>query len=282
MKDIQKVIKGIDKLPTLPLVVTKLTDLVTNPHTSASDIQNVITKDQALSARVLKLVNSAFYGFSERISSISHAIVILGFNTIKNIALSASVFEMFDKEHGESQLDKEGFWMHSIAVAGASKLIARHLRLTTLEDIFVAGLLHDVGKIILDQFMHEEYRKVIDIVGERNILIAEAEYEVLELSHSQVGAYLATNWKLPAALVQMIGLHHKPELAGDFAKHTFCVHLADILVRALEIGSGGDNRMPMISKSLWEEYGFDSDKIRMILDVLEEELQDVENFVKGI
>lgn len=281
MKDIQTVIKSIDKLPTLPLVVTKLTDLVTNPHTSASDIQNVITKDQALSARVLKLVNSAFYGFSERISSISHAIVILGFNTIKNIALSASVFEMFDKNQS-GQLDKEGFWMHSIAVAGASKLIARHLRLTTLEDIFVAGLLHDVGKVILDQFVHEDYKKVLDVVKEKNVLIAEAEYEVLELTHSQVGAYLATNWKLPAALVQMIGLHHKPELAGDFAKHTFCVHLADILVRALEIGNGGDARIPFASRSLWEEYEFDASKVRKILGELENELQDVESFVKGM
>jgi putative nucleotidyltransferase with HDIG domain len=281
VKDIQKVIKSIDKLPTLPLIVTKLSDLVTNPHTSASDIQNVITKDQALSARVLKLVNSAFYGFSERISSISHAIVILGFNTIKNIALSASVFEMFDKNQ-QGQLDKEGFWMHSIAVAGASKLIAKHLKLTTLEDIFVAGLLHDVGKVILDQFVHEDYKTVFERIASKNILIGEAEYEVLELTHSQVGAYLATNWKLPSALVQMIGLHHRPDLAGEFAKHTFCVHLADILVRALEIGNGGDKRIPFACKPLWEEYGFDAAWIRRILEDMEEELQDVENFVKGM
>lgn len=282
MKDIQQIIKGIDKLPTLPLIVTKLTELVKNPNTSAADIQNIIAKDQALSARVLKLVNSAFYGFSERISSISHAIVILGFNTIKNVALTASVFEMFGKMDEGSEFDKEGFWVHSIAVAGVSKTIASHLRLTTGEDIFIAGLLHDIGKIILDQFAHDDYVKVIQAVNERNILIMDAEMDVLDISHSQVGIHLATQWKLPPALVQMVGLHHKPELASDLAKATFCVHFADILVRAMGIGSGGDKKIPVVNKQLWEQCGLDAQAVTSIIHKAENDLRDVEQFAKGM
>jgi len=278
VQNIEKIIKNIDKLPTLPLIVSKLTELVNNPNTSANDIQYVLVKDQALSARVLKLVNSAFYGFSQRISSISHAIVILGFNTIKNVALTASVFDMFK---GEGQLDKEGFWMHSIAVAGTARLVAKRFRLPTVEDIFIAGLLHDVGKIVLDQFAHDDYEKVLGLVKEKNMLIMDAELEVLEMTHAQVGAHLATHWHLPPALVQMIGLHHKPELAADITRATFCIHLADILVRALGIGSGGDNRIPIISKQLWEQYELGENDVQSILNDMKAELHDVAQFVNS-
>ena len=283
-KDIKQVIEKIDKIPTLPLVVTKLTDLIRNPRTSATDVQNVINKDPALSARVLKLVNSSFYGFSERISSVSHAIVILGFNTIKNIALTASVFDVFGKDNGgaDDQFDREAFWLHSIAVAGTSRLIAKHFRLQNLEDIFVAGLLHDIGKIILDQYAHDQYEKVIQLVREKDMLIVEAEMQVLDLTHAQVGAWLATRWKLPQALVQMIGLHHKPELGNDLAKPVFTIHLADIFVRAMGIGSGGDSKIPKVSRQAWNDLEFDMDQAKKIMIQMEKELYDVEQFVKGI
>lgn len=280
--DIEKIIKKIDKLPTLPLIVTKLSELIKNPNTSANDIQNIIAKDQALTARILKLVNSAFYGFSERISSMSHAIVILGFNTIKNVALTASVFDMFGKKEEKDVFNKEAFWMHSIAVAGTARVVAKHLRVPIMEDVFIAGLLHDVGKVILDQYLPNEYAKVCALIKEKNCLIAEAEYEVLDFTHSQVGGYLTTHWKLPPGLVQMVGLHHRPELGGDLAKATFCIHLADILVRAMEIGSGGDNKIPIINKKLWEEFGLNEQVLQLIMIDMQNELRDVEQFVRGM
>ncbi len=277
--DIQDIIKKIDKLPTLPFVVSSLNDLIKNPNTSAADIHAVIVKDQALSSRILKLVNSAFYGFSERISSISHAIVILGFNTVKNVALTASVLNMFKGEENDG-FDQKQFWIHSLAVAATSRMVAGRAKLPSVEDIFVAGLMHDIGKLVLHQFAHDEFVKIRQLVGEKNMLIRDAENEVLEgINHSQVGAWLATRWKLPGGLVQMIGFHHRPALAGQLLKPVACIHLADILVRALDIGSGGDNMVPRISKDAWNALGFSYADLDAIMKDMENELADAEQLI---
>jgi putative nucleotidyltransferase with HDIG domain len=280
--NIQRVLGKIDKLPSLPFIVSTLNDLIRNPNTSASDIHKVIMKDQALSARVLKLVNSAFYGFSERISSISHAIVILGFNTVKNVALTASVLNMFggsETKDGEN-FDRKAFWIHSLAVAGTAKLIASRVRLPSAEDIFVAGLMHDIGKLVLDQFVHEQFVEVLKVVKEKNIHIKEAENEVLDgVNHCQVGAWLATRWKLPTALVQMIGFHHRPALDDQFLKPVSCVHLADILVRTLGIGNGGDNTVPQICPEAWEALGLSFDDLSAIFTAMEDEIADAEQLI---
>ncbi|MBU1863471.1 MAG: HDOD domain-containing protein [Candidatus Omnitrophica bacterium] len=279
--DIQKVIGRIDKLPTLPHVVTTLTDLIRNPNTSAADIHQVISKDQSLSSRILRLVNSAFYGFSERISSISHAIVILGFNTVKNVALTASVFEMFPKESKEDvPFDRKAFWLHSFACASTTRLIARKVRIATIEDMFIAGLLHDVGKLVLDQFVHDKFVEIVKCVKAKNNLIMDAEAEILEgIDHSRIGGWLAAQWKLPSALVQIIGLHHQPELGEDLMKPIACVHLADILIRSLDIGNGGDKKIPRIHKEAWEVLGLDYHALDEIMESIENELTDVELFI---
>lgn len=280
--DIQKILGKIDKLPTLPYVVSTLNDLIKNPNTSAADIHKVIMKDQALSSRILKLVNSAFYGFSERISSISHAIVILGFNTVKNVALTASVLNMFGGSDGKDSevFDRKGFWVHSLAVAGTARLIASRVRLPSAEDIFVAGLMHDIGKLVLDQFVHDKFVEVLKVVKDKNIHIKDAENQVLDgVNHSQVGAWLATRWKLPSALVQIIGFHHRPALSDQFLKPVACVHLADILVRTLDIGSGGDSTVPQISPEAWEALDLSFDELGEIMIAMENEVADAEQLI---
>jgi len=283
-EQIKKIVGKIDRLPTLPTVVATLGDLIRSPHTSAADINKVIMKDQALSSRILKLVNSAFYGFSERISSISHAVVILGFNTVKNVALTASVFDMFSQttKHG-AVFDRKAFWMHSLACAGTAKLIATEARLPAAEDIFIAGLLHDMGKLVLDQHVPEKFSIILDRVQSRNILIRDAEDEVLEdINHSQIGAWLATRWKLPGGLVQVIGLHHRPDIGDQLIKPIMCVHVADILVRSLDFGSGGDKKIPRMNEIGWEALGLTYDNVRHIMNHMEEEFTDTEKFVSEV
>ncbi len=281
--DIQKIIGKIDKLPTLPMIVSTLNDLIRNPNTSAADIHQVIAKDQALSARILKLVNSAFYGFSERISSISHAIVILGFNTVKNVALTASVLNMFH-DQGESgsedSFDQKSFWLHSLAVAATARMIATKIKLPAVEDIFVAGLMHDIGKLVLDQFAHDDFVAIRKLVKEKKILIREAENEIFDgINHSQIGAWLATRWKLPTGLVQMIGFHHRPALSGQLLRPVACVHLADILVRTIGFGNGGDPYVPKINKEAWEALDISYADLDNIMIAMEKELCDAEQLV---
>jgi HD-like signal output (HDOD) protein len=155
---IRKTLESISTIPTLSIVLDKLARLLQNPQTSAEEIGRAITTDQALASKVLKLVNSAFYGFPGKIGTITHAVVILGFSTVKNIVLTASIFDAFSNRKNQgSEFSMEKFWTHSIGCGAASQTIAKHIGFKEKEECFIAGLIHDIGKIILCHYFHEEF-----------------------------------------------------------------------------------------------------------------------------
>ena len=146
--DLKRIIAGIDDLPTLPRTVLKITELVNDPKSSAKDLAKVITDDQILTARLLKLVNSSFYGLPQRISTVTGAIVLIGFDAIRNLLLTTSVFDLFAGRNKKKQQKQEQFWDHSLGCAVGAKVIGNYLRYDNIEELFVAGLLHDIGKIV--------------------------------------------------------------------------------------------------------------------------------------
>ena len=181
----------ISSLPTLPHVVTKLEAMLENPNVSAEEVNRVISSDQVLTTKILKLVNSAFYGFPGQISTVTHAVVILGFSTVHSIALSTSVFDLFDMETKAGRFERKKFWEHAIATAVISKLIAQKYLPTDAEKAFVAGLIHDIGKVILDQFLHVYLDCIIEEVYKDDILFVDAERKVMDCGHDEMGAWLA-------------------------------------------------------------------------------------------
>ena len=159
---INRIKKKVQDIPSLPEIVTKVMELVQDPKSSASQLSKVISHDPGLTSRVLKLVNSAYYGFPKQISSIQHGIMILGFTTMRGLVLSSSIFKIFaPKSDKEMSLDYKKFWKHSLLTAICSRIINTHLRIQEEEDIFSAGILHDIGKVILDQYDHENYIKAL-------------------------------------------------------------------------------------------------------------------------
>ena len=250
MPDLQKVIGRIDSLPTLPTVVARINQLIDDPTASAGDINEVISHDLALSAKILKLVNSAFYGFPRRISSMTHAVVILGFNTVRNIALSAFVFDAFDTR--ALPFGHRNFWIHSVGVGVAADSLAVRSGMPVSDDAFVGGLLHDVGKVVMHQFLPAEFAAVLERAKRQDITFLEAELAEGQAGHAEVGALLMENWKLPERLVATLRYHHRPEEAPDAHRQIAAVaHAADVLARAILVGSGGDGKIPALSEAAW-------------------------------
>ena len=212
-KRYQRIIQDLGQIPTMPTIAAKVMQIVNDPHSSAEDVAKFISRDVALTSKVLRLANSAFYGIPRTISSVNSAIVILGFNTIRSRVLSASVLKVFPAKPGLVAFDRKAFWKHSFMVGIASRMVAqiyRKRKLVDMETAFSAGLLHDIGKIILEQFSNDDYLPVLKAAKDQGIPLYMAEKAMLGMSHADVSGMLVDKWQMPNELKSPIVNHHSP------------------------------------------------------------------------
>lgn len=240
-------VEGITKILTIPTVVSRISAMIATGVVSSGEIAEEISKDQILAAKVLKLVNSGFYGFRQPITTISHAMVLLGLDVVKTVVLTAAVLDIVDTMNQYM----EGLWEHSLGTARASNAIAERLNTPNPEEVALSGLLHDMGKVIIAQTFPAEHARIRTTVAEKNCLVIEAEREVLGVTHPEVGMWLLKKWSLPPKMIYPIAYHSNFHPRRDFADRTAIVHLADILCRAKGIGYPGDSRMPSIDREAW-------------------------------
>tara|TARA_A100001037_G_scaffold113318_1_gene103218 strand:+ start:314 stop:1324 length:1011 start_codon:yes stop_codon:yes gene_type:complete len=252
---IKKITQSIIGLPTLPTVITQMIGLIDNPKTSAKDVAGLISTDQALTAKILKLANSAFYGFPREIATVNHAVVVLGFDTVKNLGLSVSVLERFAGGSGDTEFDRQKFWEHSIACGVAARMLAGKLRYRVQGEAFAAGILHDIGKLILSQYFTDEFGEILALVRDEDLYIGKAEEQVLGLTHTEIGHWLAEKWNLPDKLVAAIAYHHAPGRLERDAELPSLIHLADFLCRREKIGDGGGTRLPNLDPAALRAFG---------------------------
>lgn len=277
--DIRNVVERIQNLPTLPTVVSQLLKLVSSRESSALDVQAVLSGDQSLTTTVMKLVNSSFYGYAGKISTLQQAVVILGFETIKSVALSATIFSAFKKE-GRTEFNREEFWKHSIAVGVSARILAREIGYKEIEEAFVAGIIHDIGKVVLDEYAPEYFDLTVQYVKEHDVLMYEAERAVLGFSHAQLGRWLATKWNLPAHLIDAIFYHHQPGNSQRAPELTALIHVGDILARTLHLGFGGDDKVPPLDPSGWEKLNMTEETLKRILSEVPAEFAKADLFLK--
>jgi putative nucleotidyltransferase with HDIG domain len=200
-----------------------------------------------LTAKVMRLVNSGFYGFRSPITTVTQAMVLLGFDVVKTLVLAASVLDVLEL------MNKllSGLWEHSLATARLANVLAERVRLSNPEEVAVSGLLHDFGKVIVAQRFPDEFREIRRTVEARDCALAEAEREVLGVEHAEVGMWLLKKWGLPAKLVYPIAYHNQFSATREFADRTAVIHVANVMARARGYGNPGDHRVPAINRDAW-------------------------------
>ncbi len=248
-KKIKSLVNHIYRLPTLPTTVAQLIELIDKPGTSARQLGRMISGDQVLTAQVLKLANSAYYGFPRQIRTIPLAIVILGFETLKNMLLGVSIIDQFSRFTNGLRFDFSLFWQHTLGTAVASRLIARDVGLPLAGEAFVAGLLHDLGKLVLSQYFSEEFYRIYLLSFQTREPMYYMEKKNLKgVTHAEVGAWLAERWNLPGNLIQGVRYHHEPGAAPKTSELAALVHLSDFLIRRRNFGFSGDLSRPHLDE----------------------------------
>jgi len=279
-EQIESLLNDIGELPTLPSIATAIMEKTLEANISARQIAELVEKDQALALKVLKVANSPFYRRIKEISTIRGAVVLLGFNVLKSIVLSISVLNLFNNKDRQA-LDFYKFWQHSIACAVCAKSIAAKILPNSAEDAFIAGLLHDLGKVIADQLICRkgQYREVMEAMERAGADILEIEQEVVGIDHASIGKYLMERWNLPSHLSKAVGYHHSlVDITDDGTTKSLCaiVHVADMVTNHLGIGvAQTQNQTGFVDPSLLNQLKITSHDIQDISITLKDNISSI-------
>lgn len=280
-----QVVSNIRNLPTPPVVFHQIQKVISDPNASATHVAAILAEDPAMSVKVLKLTNSAFYGLSREVESVKQAVVIVGMEAIKNLVLSASVLDMFKGNHID-QDSQERFWRHSLATAFCCRLMARTIREPEVIDpdtAFSAGLLHDVGKIVLSCFLPKDFARFAE-VRQQNVSSTDhiIELEVLGYTHAQIGGYLGLQWKLPQRLCEAISLHHSPG-ESDTRDHLICmVNLANYIAKYTFYERMEQHLVGAPDREVMAYLGIDQTRLELVSEKLREEYVKAETFMQMV
>ncbi len=256
--------KKLADLPPMPAVVTRIMETVNNPDTSAEDLNRLISMDQGLTSKVLRIVNSSYYGFPKRISTITHAVVILGFNTIRNLVLGVSAFGLIGQKSMPYGLNRNRFWEHSVATAVAGGVLARK-RLpknrNAPEEAFIGGLLHDIGELFLDSYFPVQFAVSMAFASKENRTARDAELLVLGLDYVTVSRRIAEHWNFPGHLVAMVGGYYAPQIDSEYFDYMALVHAADWLAWECGHAPSDHSRPEEISPVVADWMAFDAEAL---------------------
>ncbi len=279
-----KLVKDVDKIPPLSPTVAKVLELANDPLSSPTDLNRVISMDPSLTAKVLKLVNSVYFGLGQHVTSVVRVIIILGLNTIKNLALSTAVLGRMYKRKKVGSFDLEGFWRHNLGCAVVARELASLIGIpkTEREEYFIAGLIHDLGKIVLSEHATDKFMATLDHLEHNMVYYFEAEEDLFGITHADIGALLALKWKLAPSLVASVRFHHHPERAREHQKIVYSVHLANLICKKNQVGNSGDRLLPEIPSEVLSVLNLSDKNIKKLSSGLEAELEKAMEFLSVV
>jgi putative nucleotidyltransferase with HDIG domain len=268
-------VRRVSDVYSLPTVYTELDRKINDPLSSLEDIAEILMGDAGLSARLLRLANSAMYSFPSKIDTITRAITIIGTNQLRDLALATSVITLF-KDIDQTKIDMESFWRHSIAVGIASRVIATYQVEPNVERFYLMGLLHDIGRLIMLNQIPDVMSELVDQCQDQQKLLYLQEEEVLGFEHGRVGKLLLQEWKLPVQIVEAVSHHHHPLRSRNYFAEASVIHIADLLGNGIQLGSSsGIPLAPMLDAKAWECLGLSSALVPDILERMEVQYHDV-------
>ena len=262
------------RIPSLPQIYLQLTEVLDNPRSASGHIAEVISRDSGLTARLLRLVNSAFYAFPTRVESISHAVILVGTQQIRDLALATAVLRIF-KGISTDLVDMESFWLHSIATGVAARLLAAQRKEVNTERYFVAGVLHDIGRLLMFRTWPDEARAALAQARRTEGSLLEIERQVFGFDHGVAGGELLHAWDLPGVLTEMTRYHHAPADARQHPVEVAVVHVADVVAAALELGHSGDDAVPRLSPVAWERLALPAGAVSTVAVQSERQVAEV-------
>lgn len=264
-------LESIRNLPTLPMAIRKLGGTIRSPSADAHRVASIIEDDPSMMARILRIVNSAFYGGIEPITSVQQAVARMGFTAVNNIAMSTAVFSAFETGDAAA-FDREAFWHHCIATGMAASVLyercrAQLTRRYTTDILHLSGLIHDIGKIIFEQSFHPSFLNALDVSQKQHLPLCLAEPMCIGADHAEVGGWLAAKWKLSPDLISVIRWHHEPHNADvEHIELVMLCHCANYICNHENIGNSGDAASPALSQSVWKRLGLDLDDMSAMTD----------------
>jgi HD-like signal output (HDOD) protein len=268
------------ELPTLPVVVENILSAAREERASAKDLADFIGKDQAISNKILRLANSAYYGLMKKVDSISRAITIIGFNEVIGLTIGMSVFSAFRQKDLHGIFGMRDLWLHSIGCASAAKEVAKKTGSSVAEQIFLSGLLHDMGKVIFAAYFPKEYRTVLKDAKKSETLLYHKEKEILGIDHAMLSGLLMENWHFPDSLLLPSRFHHNSvECPLTYRHHAMIVELADFLCQKAQIGHSGNPVIPK-SERISGNLGISLRDMEMIVSELNEQRSKIEDFLE--
>ncbi|OQW50724.1 MAG: hypothetical protein A4S09_11245 [Proteobacteria bacterium SG_bin7] len=278
-------LQNLDSLPTLPTVVYELTELINDPMSSTSEIEKIMVNDQALTTRILRLVNSAYYAIPGGVTTVSRAIAYLGFDTVNQLVLGSAIMDSLQCENAEA-FDLNKFWQHSLGVAMGAESIAKFVRLQKQTDVFTAGLIHDMGKIALAQISPQTLVTSVAYAKEKQTSLEEAERQTGSPIHTEIGAFLAKKWKLPSTIEACVKYHHtfdparRGGLTAENNKLVDIITLSNLLIHALKFGNSGHDRIEGAPKPLLDRLGIQPDQIKTLVGKIKDSLANADSFLQ--
>lgn len=271
---IEKLVEETRTVYSLPFFYERLNEAINHPRSSINDIARIINEDQGLTARILKLANSPMFGYYSRVDSISMAVTIIGTQQLRDLALASSVIKIF-QGIPEELITMASFWKHSIACGIVARNIGAYLRESNVERFFVAGMLHDVGQLVMCAAIPEIIREIMVTSKESDQLYYVSESSILGFDHTEVGEALFRNWKIPASIHEPVACHHSPGRAKQFPLEAAVIHLADIFCQAMEFGQSGEWCVSRLDEDAWKRLDMPASLLGTILKQAEPQIDEV-------